>query len=406
MRNNNSLKYGQVLSILVLSLSLSACASLNYLGASIQDLGDSLFGNNQDSEPPAPLTEYDIEVELEVVWKESIGIGKDRRFLKLDLVLRDDILFVADKGGLLQARTAATGDLRWEQETDYAFSAGPGVSADTLILGSSKADVIAFSRHSGEKLWSVLVSSEVLASPVITQNIAIIRTTDGGIIALNEKDGHQLWSFEKNVPELSIRGKGKPLIVDQQVIVGYASGKLLSLDLKTGKINWESTIAVPSGRSEVERLVDLDSDPIEKDGIIYISSYNGGTTAVTKEDGKPLWRNPNLSAYTALNSDQRYLYLSDSAGDVWQLEQGNGYSLWKQDALHFRLLTTPITYDNYVVVGDYEGYVHWLSRSDGRLLNRIKVAGDAIDSTPVVMDEMVYIYAKDGTLAALKARLF
>ena len=399
-------RYALPLSALLLSLTLSGCGTLSHLGESIQDLGNSVFGSSKDSEPPKPLTEYDIEVELEVVWKQSIGVGKDRRFLKLDLAISSDNLFVADKAGLLQARTTETGELLWEQETDYPFSAGPGVGINTLVLGSSNADVIAFNRRSGEELWHTRVSSEVLAIPIIAQNIIIIRTTDGGVIALNETDGQPLWSFEKSVPLLSIRGTGKPLMVDNQIIVGYANGKLVSLDLKTGKINWETTIVIPSGRSEVERLVDLDSDPIEKEGIIYISSYNGGTTAVTKEDGNPLWRNPKLSAYTTLSMDQRYLYMSDAKSDVWQLEQRNGATLWKQESLHFRSLTTPVAYENYVVVGDFEGYLHWLSRSDGRLLNRIKIADEAIDSTPVVINEIVYIYAKDGTLAALKARLF
>ncbi|MCK5898540.1 MAG: outer membrane protein assembly factor BamB [Methylococcales bacterium] len=406
MLKNTFSKFALPFSIVLLSLSISACGTLNHLGESIQDLGNSVFGSNKDSEPPELLTEYDIEVELDIIWKKSIGVGKDRRFLKLDLAISSDNIFVADKEGLLQARETSTGDLLWEQETDYPFSAGPGVSVNNLILGSSNADVVAFNRSTGEELWHTRVSSEVLAIPVITQNIVIIRTTDGGVIALNESDGQQLWSFEKSVPLLSIRGTGKPLALDEQIIVGYANGKLVSLDLKTGKINWETTIVIPSGRSEVERLVDLDSDPIEKDGIIYISSYNGGTTAVTKEDGNPLWRNRNLSAYTTLSMDQRYLYLSDSKSDVWQLEQRNGGTLWKQEALHFRSLTTPVAYENYVVVGDFEGYLHWLSRSDGRLLNRVKVADDAIDSKPIVMNEIVYIYAKDGTLAALKARLF
>lgn len=395
-----------LLIVLSFSLLLSACAALNKLTDAAENLGDSLLGSSSDSEPPALLTEYDIELELDVIWKESIGIGKDKHYLKLDIVIDSETLFVADHAGLIQARTASTGDLLWETETDYPFSAGPGVSVNTLVLGTSNAEVIAFNRSSGEQLWKNTVSSEVLAIPVISSGIVIIRTTDGRMVALNESSGLELWSFEKNVPALSIRGTGKPLMTGNQVIVGYANGKLLSLDLKTGKNNWETTIAIPSGRSEVERLVDLDSDPVEHDGVLYISSYNGGTMAVSIDNGNPLWRNEGLSAYTALGFDKRYLYLSDANSDLWQLEPRNGGILWKQDALHFRLLTSPAAYDDYMVVGDYEGYVHWLSRNDGRLLNRIKIADEAIDSKPLVVNETVYIYAKDGTLAALRARLF
>jgi outer membrane protein assembly factor BamB len=403
MLNSNPQKY---LLLIILSLILPACAALSNITDAVQNLGQSLLGSNSETEPPAPLTEYDIEVELDLIWKQSIGIGKDKHYLKLDLALSDETIFVADHAGLVQAVSTLNGDLLWEVETDYPFSAGPGIGINSLILGTSNAEVIAFNRDSGELLWKSSVSSEVLAVPVIDQGVVIIRTTDGRMIALNETDGMERWSFEKSVPALSIRGTGIPLVVDDQVIVGYANGKLLSLDLKTGKNNWETTIAIPSGRSEIARLVDLDSDPIEHNGVIYIASYNGGTTAVSIDDGNPLWRNQALSAYMGLYFNQRYLYLSDSKSDVWQIEPRNGSTLWKQATLHFRSLTTPIAYDNYIVVGDYEGYLHWLSRNDGRLLNRIKIADSAIDSTPVVMNNTIYVYAKDGTLAALKARLF
>ncbi len=405
MQNIKAKKY-RAAAVLSCSLALTGCAALDNLTDAVQALSGSILGGGKDSEPPAPLTEYAIEVELDVLWKETVGVGKDKQYLKLDLAVSAGKVFAADREGLVQARLPANGDLLWEAETEYPFSAGPGVSMDTLVLGTSNAEVVAFNNSSGEELWKSTVSSEVLAVPAIANGVVIVRTTDGRIVALNEQDGLQLWSFEKNVPALTIRGTGKPLIVGNQVIAGYANGKLISLDIKTGKNLWETTIAIPSGRSEVERLVDLDSDPVESEGVLYISSYNGGTTAVSVDNGNPVWRNDKLSAYAGLSQDWRYLYLSDSKSDVWQVDPRSGATLWKQDTLHFRLLTTPVAYDNYVVVGDLEGYLHWMARSDGRLLNRIKIADDAIDSRPVVVDNTVYVYAKDGTLAALKARLF
>jgi outer membrane protein assembly factor BamB len=189
------------------------------------------------------------------------------------------------------------------------------------------------------------------------------------------------------------------------VIEGYDNGKLMALRLSDGKYVWETSVAIPKGRSEVERLVDLDVDPIEVGGVIYIASYRGGAAAVSELDGDVLWRNEAISSYTGLSNDFRYLYLSDSRDDVWQLDQRTGASLWKQKELHQRKLTAPAVYENYVVVGDFEGYVHWLSTSDGRQLGRIKVADSAIDAKPVVVDDTVYVYANDGTLTALKTRL-
>jgi outer membrane protein assembly factor BamB len=186
--------------------------------------------------------------------------------------------------------------------------------------------------------------------------------------------------------------------------MGFASGKLLALQLETGKNLWEATVAVPSGRSEVERLVDLSTDPIEIEGMVFISSYHGGTSAAVAADGNMLWRNEHLSSASGLSSDWRYLYVSDIESDVWQIDQRNGSTLWKQHDLHYRSLSAPLAYEEYVVVGDFEGYLHWLSRSDGRQLARIKIAEAGIDSKPVVANDVIYIYSKDGTLAALKAK--
>jgi outer membrane protein assembly factor BamB len=178
----------------------------------------------------------------------------------------------------------------------------------------------------------------------------------------------------------------------------------MALRLSDGKYGWETSISIPKGRSEVERLADLDADPIDVSGVIYIAGFHGGVAAVSELDGDVLWRNETISSYTGLSNDLRYLYLSDVSSEVLQLDQRTGASLWKQKDLHQRKLTAPAVYDNYVVVGDFEGYVHWLSTSDGRQLGRVKAADSIIDAKPVVVDNTVYIYARDGTLTALKTQ--
>jgi outer membrane protein assembly factor BamB len=203
---------------------------------------------------------------------------------------------------------------------------------------------------------------------------------------------------------LSIRGTGAPIVVEGNVIAGSANGKLEALELKGGKSLWEATIAIPSGRSEVERLVDLDVDPVAARGAIYIAGFTGGASSVSEVDGDVLWRNEAVSSYTGLSLDYRHLYISDTQSEVWQLDQRSGASLWKQKDLHNRQLTAAVVYQNYVVVGDLEGYVHWLSTSDGRQLGRTQVSKAAIEAKPVVVDDTVLIYAKDGTLAALRAK--
>jgi outer membrane protein assembly factor BamB len=384
-------------------LALSGCAGLDAGRDLVSGITDSLFGDDDNTDPPATLQDYPAELKLEIVWKESVGDGADQKFLKLIPAVQDGKVYAADHKGRIQARSTEKGTVTWEQKTELRFAAGPGLGNQTVIMGTNQGQVVAFDAVSGEQKWLTTVPSEVLAVPVIVKGKVIIRTTDGKVLALRENNGAVIWSAEHSVPALSIRGAGAPIVLEDSVIVGAANGKLVALQLSDGKLLWESTIAIPSGRSEVERLVDLDVDPVASRGAVYIASYQGGTCSASEVDGDVIWRNPSVSTYTGISADWRYLYVSDSVGEVWQLDQRSGASLWKQKELHNRQLTATLVYDKYVVVGDFEGYVHWLSLSDGHQLARTRITKAPIQAKPVAVDGTVYVYAKDGTLAALKA---
>lgn len=381
---------------------LGGCAGLDAGRDFISGITEYITGDDDNADPPATLQEYTMEVQPEIVWKESIGSGADEKYLKLIPAAAEGSVYVGDHKGHLQARGAGNGSLTWENNSEYSFSAGPGLGLHSVIMGTSTGEVVAFDKGTGEQRWRTDVPSEVLATPVVSHGIVLVRTTDGKVLGLQENGGGVLWSFEHSVPALSIRGTGAPIVIDDSVVIGSANGKLQALQLKDGKALWEATIAIPSGRSEVERLVDLDVDPVAARGAIYIASFQGGTSSVSEVDGDVLWRNEAVSSYSGLSLDYRYLYVSDTKSEVWQLDQRSGASLWKQKDLHNRQLTAAVAYQNYVVVGDYEGYVHWLSITDGRQLGRIQVGKAAIEAKPVVVDDTVYVYAKDGTLAALR----
>ena len=383
---------------------ISGCAGLDAGRDMISSLSDAIFGEDDTADPPAVLTEYTMELQPDVVWKTSVGDGADKQFLKLIPSVQGDRIYAADRLGTLQARNTVTGDLVWESESDWIFSAGPGLGRQTVIMGGASGDVVAYDIGTGMQKWTATVPSEVQAVPVVVNGIVIIRTTDGKVIALREEDGARLWLSETSVPPLSVRGAGMPAANENTLIVGSANGKMQALQLKNGKNLWEATVAIPAGRSEIERLVDLDVDPLVRRGAIYISSFQGGTSSVSEVDGDVIWRNPEVSSYTGISADWSYLYLSDINSEVTQLDQRSGAALWKQKDLHNRQLTAAVVYDNYVVVGDFEGYVHWLSTSDGRQMARVQVSSSPIEARPVVVDGTVYIYAKDGTLAALRAR--
>lgn len=383
-------------------LALSGCTAITTFSSAVGDL----FSDADNAEPPAELTEYQPEIKLEILWDKDDGVGTDGLAMNLVPAIADGHIIIADHDGLIQARSLLDGELLWEVETELPISSGPVIDDDLVFVGTSKADVLALNVVTGEAVWKHRVSSEIMALPVVAGDKLLVRTTDGKDIALNRIDGKQVWSVESSVPALSIRGAGSPVVVDDSVIIGNANGKLIALNLMDGAHLWETSIAIPKGRSEIERLTDINGTPVLKDYTVFVSSYKSGISAVSPVDGEVLWRNESISATHGLNADQRYLYLSDVNSDVWQLDQRNGASYWKQTDLHQRRLSVPAVYDDYVVVGDFEGYLHWLSKTDGRLLARIEITDSPIVATPIVVDDVIYVYASDGTLAAVKVVLF
>ncbi len=388
--------------IVFVLIALSGCTAVTTFSSAIGDL----FSDSDNAEPPAELTEYQPEIKLEILWDEDDGVGADELAMNLVPAIADGRIIIADREGLIQARNLLDGELFWEVETELPISSGPVIDDDLVFVGTSKADVLALNVETGEAVWKQRVSSEIMALPVVAKDKLLVRTTDGKDIALNRMDGKQVWSVESSVPALSIRGAGSPVVSVDSVIIGNANGKLIALNLMDGAHLWETSIAIPKGRSEIERLTDINGTPVLKDYTVFVSSYKSGISSVSPVDGEVLWRNESIAAIYGLSADQRYLYLSDVSSDVWQLDQRNGASYWKQTDLHQRRLSVPAVYDDYVVVGDFEGYLHWISKTDGRLLARIEITDSPIAAAPIVLDGVVYVYASDGTLAAVKVSLF
>lgn len=389
------------ITLLLLCLGLGGCAAWDTVGESLSGIADYFGGGEDNADPPNALVEFTPELKIQVRWKESVGVGADEQTLKLIPAIGNARVIAADHNGRVQARDLNTGKELWDVKTELPLSAGPGVGRNTAILGTSDAEVVALNADNGSELWKVKVSSEVLAVPVVANGVVVVHTTDGKVIAINEITGAKLWSYEISVPTLSIRGTATPVVIEDKIISGYDNGKMVALRLKDGKFIWESNIAMPKGRSEVERLVDLDTDPLEAAGVIYVAGFHGGVSAISEADGEVVWHNESISSYTGLSNDWQYLYLSDVNSDIWQLDLRSGSSLWRQKELHQRRTSAPAIYGHYVVIGDFEGYVHWLSSHDGHQLGRVQITNSPIEAKPVVVDNTVYVYAKDGTLAAL-----
>ncbi|MGD2136851.1 MAG: outer membrane protein assembly factor BamB [Gammaproteobacteria bacterium] len=356
-------------------------------------------GGEDNAEPPTPLTDISDPVPLTKLWSTSVGIGYDEQFVNLVPAAYGNYLYVADRRGRVSAVNAGTGERDWEVRTQAAVSAGPGAGEGLVLIGTSDAEVIALDATDGTLLWNARVGSEVLAVPRIDLGKVIIQTADGNITALDASDGRQLWIYDRSVPVLTLRGTSTPAVQDGAVVAGFANGKLVALSADTGFVAWETSVAIPKGRSELERLVDIDADPVIAGGAVYVTTFQGRVAVLDIRNGNAGWKR-DMSSHTGLGVDFSQVYVTDEQSHVWALSRSTGATEWKLDKLAYRGLTGPEPFDDYVAVGDAEGYLHLLSRYDGSIAARVRVDKKGIKAKPLTLQDVLYVYGNSGILAA------
>jgi outer membrane protein assembly factor BamB len=345
-----------------------------------------------------PLPPLKEETKAHKVWYQKATRGSGD-YVKLSPAISNDVVYQGDLQGTMVAIDRVSGKVLWRKLMDYPLSAGPVVMGDKLIVGTSSGKVVAFEKATGNKLWVTRVPSEVLAPPQGNQDVLLVNTIDGQLTALNTQTGAVLWHYERVIPALILRGGSSALVASNQALAGFSNGKFVSLDLKTGSVIWERTIAVPKGRSELHRMVDIDSNPVIMGSDVYVTTYQGNMAAINLYTGQVKWEHP-MSSYRDIAAEDGVLYVTDSDCQVWAIDQRSGTTYWKQDGLQKRLITGPTSVGDYVIVGDYAGYVHWLRKTDGQLMGRYSV-GKQIMQNPITDGENVYVTAVNGEITAL-----
>lgn len=351
-------------------------------------------------EPPAPLSEFKPTFSVKQLWSADIGAAT-KDFIGLDPVVIDAMVYAAGPRGRVDAFAVDTGARKWETQLEAPISGAVGVGEKLVAVGTRRGQVIALERKTGKRAWTATVSSEVLAPPAVSEAVVVVQTVDGHLFGLSATDGKHLWVYERTEPALSLRGTDTPVIAGDTVLAGFASGRLTAVRLQDGRTLWDTTVAQPRGRNEIERLVDIDASPLVSSDAIYAASYQGKLVAINPANGNIVWSR-DASTYTGMASDGSNLYLTDEHGYVLAFDRHTGASVWKQEALHGRRLNAPAVYGDAVVVADFEGYVHWLAREDGHFLARYRVGRSPVRAPGVVADGTLFVASISGTLSALR----
>ncbi len=362
--------------------------------------GCSLF-DTDNSEPPAKLVEFKPSLRVAQPWSYDTGVGVGDDWIRLYPWRDGDAIYTVDSEGHVLALDLRKGKVLWERYLELPVTGGINGGEGVLVFGTGKGEVVALREKDGALLWKAPVSSEVMAVSRVALGTVVARTNDGNLHGIDIGTGSVRWQAGRRTPPLSLRGASVPLVTHGGVIAGFDNGKLVALSLNDGRAAWETTIAVPRGRSELERMVDIDGQFVEYEGVVYVATYQGRLAAVNLADGRVLWSR-KMSSFMGLTVDGDQVYATDAWSTVWAVDRRTGATLWKQPALRLRTATAPAVVDRWVVVGDYEGYLHWMDKFDGHFVARVRSDPDGIRVPPLEAEGFLLSLGNGGELIVWK----
>jgi outer membrane protein assembly factor BamB len=380
------------MSVKWLMLMAAACFALE----GCTQLDNYMLGKD-NSPKPAPLAPIVSKAHMSVVWTTSIGSKKKSNpYFKLKPVIRESVVYTADSSGIVSAINKKNGQILWSKKLDYGVISGPTVAKGYIALGMNSSHVLLLKQSDGSVVWKATVSSDVLSKPAISHNKVIAKTIDGNLYAFDLRTGEKIWVLDHGSPHLILKASSSPVIRGEQILVGFSDGKLDAVDIQFGRQIWQKSIAYANGASDVERLVDIDADPVVRGDTIYLASYQGYIGALTLENGQFLWTKP-ASTYRNLAIDGNTLYMTASDDVLWAFDRQTGQVKWKQPALKARGLSEPVLIGNRLIVGDNTGYLHLVSTDNGEILSRIMLSG-SVSVSPSVSGHVVYVMTDNGQL--------
>ncbi len=356
---------------------------------------------DKEVNPPAELVDFTQRLAVERLWSANVGGGDAKLRLGLGLAVVGDQVFAAGHGGEVASFELGSGRTLWQTKTKLRLAGGTGADAALVAVGSGGGEVLALSARDGAELWRASVRGEVLSAPLVTDDAVVVRTVDGRLLALARDDGHELWSVEQQIPRLTLRGTAVPVATGDIVVCGFDNGKVVGANLHDGTVLWETAVAPPRGRTELERLSDIDSSVHVAGDDVFAVGFQGRIAMLALDSGQ-IWWSRDLSSYRGLALDDDNVYVSTSEGDVVAMQRRSGAEVWRQSALAYRRLSAPAVIGGHVAVADFEGYVHFLDKATGELAARVKTGGTRVSTAPVVADDTLLVVDDDGRVSALR----
>ncbi len=395
------MKLKQVAGVVLVAMALTGCSTVKGWFA----------GKDAEAKKalePAELVKFEPTVNVSKLWSANVGKGEGRVGVRQGPAVADGRVYAAALLGGVHALDLQTGKQVWEyspakekKKPKLRLSGGPGVGEGLVVIGTLDGQVIALDASNGAEKWKAKVPGEVIAAPAIAQGLVFVRSNDGRTTALDAATGEQRWFNSQELPSLTVRGNAPVVAGPGVLFIGNDDGTLSALAMQDGRPLWEQMVGTPEGRTELERMADIDGAPVLEGNSLYVSSFKNQTMAIEGPTGRPMWtRDHGGAGGVAVSSGN--VVVTDGKGVVYGLDKTSGSAMWSQQALARRSLTGAAIQGDYAVVGDYKGYLHWLRLSDGELAAREKSGGDALLAQPVVADGILLVQNVDGKLTAFR----
>ena len=367
--------------------------------------GCALFGgDDEDVQLPTELVEFDAVIEVDEKWDVSVGKGHEGLVLGLKPTTDGEQIYAASFDGNVIAFDTNRGRKVWKNNYDLNFTSGPTFKDGILVLGTNDGELIALDALTGEILWATTVSSEILAPVSIRDDKIFVRTVDGSLTALSKEDGTQQWLVNHKVPRLSLRGTSAPVNFSNAVLSGFDDGKVSAYDVSNGTLLWETMLTSAGGRTEIEKIMDIDAPMVILGNELYVGSYQGALGAMALESGDIIWVT-EASIYAGIAADDNAVFVSEADGTVMALSRFTGREIWKKENLLYRNPTAPVIMDDSIVIGDVEGYLHWLDKTSGEIQERINIGKSKISNAPLVLNNSIYVLTDSGDLVSVEKKI-
>ena len=349
---------------------------------------------------PTPLTEFKPVLDVQQIWKASVGGGG--RYL-FSPVAVGDAVFVAGENGSVEKIDGKTGDRIWRTKLDSDLSAGVGSDGNLTAVGALKGGVFVLGQD-GKLLWKTNVQGEIFSPPLVGNGLVVVRTIDGQVIAFAAQTGEQKWNYRNRAVPLNLRvSSGMTFAGDAAVLAGFPGGQFAAINLQTGDAYWSTPVSYPKGVTEVERINDVTGPPTLVGAETCAVTFQGQLGCFDANSGRALWEKA-FSSTSGLAQDDRVVVAGDDWAVVSAYDAATGKQLWRNDQLKSRDVSVPLLLGHAAVVGDYKGFVHFLSRDDGTFVARTKTDGSAITAAPVLAGDTLIVQTHDGDLYGFRPR--